>query len=117
MAASDFTLIPTWVTPEAPVYSNIITKSEGARKNYLNISTTATRKYKLKFEGLSDAQFTAFIAHIDARHSGFEAFSWQSVPAYIDAGANKTGRWVDKSFKPKPKAKSWDATIVFEQDV
>lgn len=117
MAASDFTLKPVWVKPVKREFHNIETKTESFKKHRMNISSLPTKIWKLKFEGMSDADYATLLAHYDARLGGYGSFSWQSVPSYIDSGTNKTGHWVDGSLKPDPAAKFWDVEIQFEEDV
>jgi len=116
MAADDFTLIPTWVKPLPSKFYNVVTKSESGKKEYQNISTTPTKQFELKFQGLSDTDYDSLRAHYEARYGGYDSFSWQSVPSYIESGANMTGRWKDKSLKAKARATCWDVTIIFEKD-
>ena len=124
MAASDFTIVPTWVEPLEPEFHNIVTPSESMKKNYQNISTNAILKYKLIFKGLGETNFWLLRNHYYDRQGGYASFVWTSVPAWIDTnqddladGSNITGRWVEGTFKSKPKAASWDAEIVFEEAV
>jgi len=117
MAADDFSLKPTWVEPESPEYHNVITKAESYKKVFTNISTTPTRIFKLKFDGLSDTDYATLKTHYEGRMGGYDSFSWTSVPAYIDSGTSKTGRWVDGSLKATPQAKHWEVEIQFEQEV
>jgi len=122
MAASDFTLVPTLVVPDEPEFNNLETPSESMKKNYLNLSSTPILRYKLIFEGMSNTNFWALHKHVYDRYVGYDSFSWQSVPAYIDTdmdgtpdGSNLTGRWVKDTFKFDPGPDSWDAEIVFEK--
>jgi hypothetical protein len=124
MAADDFSLVPTWVYPEEPEFHNIITPAESMKKQYQNLSATPWRRFRLVFKGLSDTNFWALYNHFYGRYGGYDSFSWQSVPSYIDTdqdgtpdGSNLTGRWVDKSFSFRPLANGWDAEVVFEVDV
>jgi len=122
MAADDFTLIPTWVIPFAPEFHNIITQSESMKKNYQNLSSNPVMKFKLIFEKLGDTNFWTLHNHYYGRYGGYDSFSWQSVPSYIDTnqdgtpdGTDMTGRWVEGSFQFQPESRSWSAEIVFEK--
>ncbi len=124
MAADDFALTPTWVQIEEPEYNNVITQSESMKKEFMNIATTPIEKFKLKFEGMSDANFKTLYDHYKGRYGGYDVFAWlnANIPAYIKTllgltTENLSGRWVTGSFKPKVRAKSFDAEIVFEKDI
>ena len=124
MAADDFTLMPTWVDPLEPEYNTVITPTESMKKEYMNISVNATEKFKLKYEGLSDANFKILFDHYKDRYGGYDAFAWKNVaiPAYIQTLLGLTtedliGRWVEKSFKFSPEPHSWTAEVVFEEQV
>jgi len=115
MAADDFALKPIWMEPKQIGFSNIITQSESNKKEYLNVSTTSVDIYTCTFV-LSDTDYATFLSHWNGRYGGFDLFSFIGVPAYI-SGSPITGRWVDKSFKPKPKAgATWDVSVDFEKD-
>jgi len=115
--ASNFTVTPTWVHPIEPEFHNIISKSESMKKVYYNVSATSISVFHLVFEGLSDAQFTTVREHYNETSGGYEPFYWNTVPSYIESGNTSIyGRWVEKSFKQKPKAKSWNCEIDFERD-
>ncbi len=122
MAADDFTLLPTWVYPLEPEYHNVITPSESMKKEYLNRSATAIEKFRLVYEGLSDANFEVLRDHQMGRYGGYDNFAWLSaaIPAYIIAlldlgGGDLDGRWVKGTFKATPKSNSWNAEIIFEK--
>ena len=124
MAADDFTLTPTWVIPENPEYHNMISKSDSMKKEYFNISSTPTEKFKLKWDGLSDADFKTLYDHVKGRYGGYDLFAWlnANIPSYLLTllgltSENLSGRWVDGTFKFNPKAKFWTAEIIFEKDV
>ena len=124
MAADDFSLMPTWVYPEEPEYHNIITPSESMKKEYLNLSVTPIEKFRLVFEGLSDANFKVIRDHVKGRYGGYDSFAWLNayIPAYVLAflgltTENLTGRWVDGSFKATPKANYFDVEITFEKAI
>jgi len=121
---ADFQLMPTWVDPLEPEYHNVITPTESMKKEYMNISTNATEKFKLKFEGLSDANFKILFDHYKGQYSGYAVFDWKNayIPGYLKTllgitSGDLTGRWVEKSFKFSPKAHSWTAEVVFEKQV
>lgn len=123
MAADDFALTPTWVYPEEPEYHNVITQSESQKKDYQNVSTTSIEKFKLKFEGMSDANFKTLYDHQKGRYGGYDLFAWlnANIPAYIKTllgitSENLSGRWIFGTFKFTPKAHSWDAEIIFEKN-
>ena len=124
MAADDFTLLPTWVYPDVPEYHNIETQSESMKKEYYNLSSTPVERFRLKFEGMSDANFKILFDHYKGRYGGYDEFAWLNayIPAYIKTllgitTEDLTGRWVNGSLKFDPKPKSWDAEVVFEKEV
>jgi len=124
MAADDFTLMPTWVDPLEPEYNTVITPTESMKKEYMSVSANATEKFKLKFEGLSDANFKTLFDHYKGRYAGYDAFAWKNaaIPAYILTllgltTEDLTGRWVEKSFQFSPQAHSWTAEVIFEKQV
>ena len=118
MAAGDaFTLTPSKVTPEDPRYHNVITESESQKKEYLNIAATPIERYTLVFKALSKADMETLRDHYRDQSGGYYLFSWQSVPSYIDSGANISGRWMDRSFKRTGiGANRWMCQIKFEKD-
>ena len=123
MAASDFTLIPTWVQPLEPIFNTLITQSETMKKEYQNISATSVKKYELKFEGLSDANFKVLFDHYNARYAGYASFVWKNayIPGYLKTllaitTGDITGRWVFGSFKYTLRATAWDAEITLEEN-
>ena len=118
MAAGDaFSLTPNKVSPHEPLYHNVITASESQKKEYLNMSATPILRYTLKFNVLSLTDMQTLRDHYKDQSGGYYLFSWQSVPTYIDSGANISGRWVDKSFKRTPAGKNqWMCEIKFEKD-
>ena len=123
MAGANFTLVPTWVYPLEPEYNTIETQSESMKKQYQSLSSTPVQKYRLVFEGLSDANRGTILNHYHTCLGGYDYFSWQSVPSYIDTnldgtpdGSNMTGRWVPGTLNMTPRANGWDVEIVFEKD-
>ena len=118
MAAGDpFSLTPHVVEPLEPEYYNIITPSESMKKEYINLSATPIEQYKLTFKVLTNTQRGTLKAHFEDQSGGYYVFSWQSVPSYINSGANISGRWVDGSLKMSPiGADQWACSIMFEKD-
>ena len=118
MAAGDpFTTDPHEVIPMEPEYHNIITPSESMKKEYINLSATPVEKYKLKFKAVSNTVRETILTHFKDQSGGYYSFSWQSVPSYINGGANITGRWIDKSFNMTPAGPMlWDCELTFEKD-
>lgn len=121
---ADFTLVPTWVHPEEPEFHNIETQSESMKKEYYNLSTSAVEKFRLVFEGLSDANFKTLRDHYMGRYGGFDSFLWKNsaipedIKTLLGLTTNDlTGRWVTGSFKHTPKPHSWEAEITFEREV
>ena len=124
MAGANFTLIPTWVYPEELEWNTLVTQSESMKKQYQSLSDTPGQKYRLVFTGLSDANRGVLLNHIYQCKGGFDSFSWQSVPSYIDTdldgtpdGSNMTGRWVEKSYDQTPRENAWDCEIIFEKAI
>ena len=119
---ANFELIPTWVTPEAPEYHNVITESESMKKDYQNLSTTPVEVFVLEFTGLSDANFKILYDHYYSEYGGYAEFNWLNakIPGYLKVllgitDGNLTGRWVKDSFSFTLKPHSWDAKIKFER--
>ena len=119
MAAGEaFTLVPNVVKTIPPEYYNVITQSESAKKEYMNIASTPTEPYELLFHALSDTDRDTLLTHYKENYGGYHSFSWQSVPSYIGSGANITGRWVDGSIDMAPIGRSrWRCSIAFEKEV
>lgn len=116
-AGSAFTLIPNEVITHEPEYHNIITSSESEKKEYMNISSNAVRKYTLKFKALTNANRDILQSHFDDQYGDYHLFSWQSVPDYIGSGANISGRWVKGSLKMSIISNKWRCEITFEKDI
>ena len=117
-AGADFTLVPNVVEIQEPEYHNIITQSESMKKEYLNLSSTPTERYLLKFKTLSSTNMNTLLTHFKDNYGGWYPFTWKSVPTYIGSGANLTGRWVDKSLKLMPVGnKYWQCEVMFEKSV
>jgi len=118
MAADDFTMTPNEAIEIVPDYHNIITPSESMKKEFLNIAATPLQRYRLKFKTLTTANKDVLLAHYKARYGGYDEFIWTSVPAYIESGANITGRWVDGSLDITPVANGrWVCSIIIEKSV
>ena len=118
MAAGDpFTMDPQEVIELEPTYNNVITESESMKKEYLNLSATPIRRYRLLFKGLSNTDRETLLTHFEDQSGGYYQFTWQSVPSYINGGSNITGRWVDGSFRSNPVGPViWDCEVTFEKD-
>lgn len=121
---ADFQLLPTWVHPLEPEYHNIITPVDSMKKEYMNLSATAVEKFRLVFEGMSDANFKTLRDHYKTSYGEYDNFDWKNayIPDYILTLLGLTsedisGRWVRGSFRSKPLANSWDADITFEKAV
>ena len=116
MGAGDaFTAVPYIAVVVKDDYHNIITPTESMKKEYLNMSSTPEEQWELQFKALTSAQMNAIKDHYDDQYGGYAEFSWQSVPSYINSGANMTGRWVDRSFKQTPNSNKWNVSITFEK--
>lgn len=117
MAAGDpFSLTPQDAITLEPDYHNVITETESMKKDYQNISVTPVLKYKLIFKALTSANRDVLLAHYNDQYGGYHSFSWQSVPSYIGAGANITGRWVKGSLNMTIISNKWRCEVVFEKD-
>ena len=116
-AGSAFTLTSSEAITLEPEYHNVITQSESMKKDYQNISTTPTRKYKLNFKALTNTDRDVLLTHYDDQYGGYHSFSWQSVPSYIGGGANITGRWVKGSLSMTVISNKWKCSIVFEKNI
>lgn len=116
MAGEAFTLIPQEVITSEPIYYNVITTSESMKKEYMNISSTPIERYELTFKILTSTDRDILLNHYNAQYGGYHNFSWQSVPSYIGAGANITGRWVTGSLSMTIISNHWRCKIVFEKE-
>ena len=113
---ADFTMIPHEVEIIAPYYSNAISASESMKKEFFNLSATPIERYNLKFLALTSTELGTLRTHYKDNSGGYYPFTWKSVPTYIDAGANITGRWVDGSFTVASVAGLyWSCNIAFEK--
>jgi len=117
---ADFSdVTPTWVIPLDEDYNVTITQSENLRKTFDLLSATPVIGYRLLFNGVTDGQFAAILAHYRGVSGTFAAFTWNTVPSYIDGGGgvgiSMLGRWAGKP-KFTPKSKSWDVEMMFEKD-
>ena len=116
MAADDFATAPSEVVELPPAFNNIITTTESEKKEFLNLSVTPIRVYRLKFNAQSTAVKDAILAHHDARYGGYDDFTWTSVPDHVNSGANLQGRWIDGSIRFIPIGyKLWNISIDFEK--
>ena len=116
MAAGDaFTVKPYIAIPETPDYNNIISESESMKKEYLNLSATPVERWQLHFKALTSTEMNAILTHYKDQSGGYYAFSWQSVPTYINSGSNMTGHWVDKSWKVSQTSNKWSVQVSFEK--
>ena len=114
MGVRDFDMKPTWVEPEEPVYNVLVTDSDGMKREHILVSTTAVKRYKVTYSGVSDGGYTQFLNHFNSCYGGAYYFDWNSIPSYIESGATQRGYWVSGTWKPKVEARSWDWTITFE---
>lgn len=124
MAADDFSLMPTWVENEPPEFHNVITQTEGFKKDYQNISVNAIEKFKLIYTGLSDANAKVLRDHYNARYGGYDSFAWKNayIPTFLKnilglTTEDLTGRWIDGSLSLRVRSSCYDAEIVFEREV
>jgi len=124
MAADDFTITPTWVDVLAPLYPNIITVSENYKKDYQNLSGVPVEKFRLRFNGLSDANAETLYEHYKGRYGGYDDFAWKAanIPSYINdycdlGGTDLTGRWIDKSWKDAIQSRAHNVEIIFERSI
>ena len=116
-AGSDFTLVPSEVVELEPDYHNVITESESMKKEFLNMSATATQRYRMKFNAMTTANKNTLLTHFKDQSGGYYKFIWKSVPAYIEAGGNITGRWVRGSLSITPIGyKMWQVSVTMEKD-
>lgn len=117
-AGDDFSLKPNNVTTLEPKYYNVITESESAKKEYMNISSSPVERYELKFAALDDADWNTLLSHYKDNYGGYHSFTWKSVPTYIGTGANLTGRWVDGSLHMESHDfVGWKCSIIFEKAI
>lgn len=124
--ASNFTIVPTKVTPLPPVYRTDVTQSDGFAKQYQSRTSTPEQRFKLLFEKMSDTDWNTLITHYVECLGGYDNFSWQSVPAYIDTdldgtadGSNMTGRWLEGSISEPTMGANHvgDIEIIFIKDI
>ena len=111
---ANFTLIPTRVIPLTPKWNTLITQSEGMKKQYQSLTDTPEEKFLLIFVKMSDANYLTLLDHYNDCQGGYDSFSWQSVPSYIDTnrdgaadGSNMTGRWEENSLS-RPVINAYD---------
>jgi len=116
-AGENFTLKPYLVITSPPSYYNIITQSESAKKEYMNIASTPIQFYTLYFI-LTNTNRDILLNHYKDNYGGYHNFLWASVPEYINSGANITGRWVDNSLSMNSTGGNhWQISVVFEVEV
>lgn len=115
MPADDFTLVPTWVEPETRQYHNIETRSESMKREVINLSATPLRRFRLRWEGMSDADYATLLAHYSARYGEVDPFTWTTPPTYIST-LDMVGRWVDGSLDARPLSHAWWVEVLFELD-
>jgi len=117
-AGADFTLVPSVVEILEPVYNNVTSQSESMKKEYINIAATPMERYRLSFKALSSTDMATLRTHFKDNSGDYYPFTWKSVPSYVDAGANKTGRWVAGTLKISPNAELyWSCEVTFETQV
>lgn len=119
MPADDFTIQPTWMTPDGPVYSVIVTESENFRKEYTSLSTAPVEVWKCEFNLLKTADRNTIRNHYKARLGGFDVFAMTNIPTYMTgtSSTSMTGRWVNKSYSEKlvDQKAGWNIEIEFEK--
>jgi hypothetical protein len=118
MAAGDaFSLTPTVVIPIEPDYYNIITPSESMKKEYLNMSATPVKRWTIRINVLTSAQMNTWLTHFNDNSGAYYKFTWNTVPSYVNSGANIDGRWVKGTWRASPlKGGYWSCEAVFEKD-
>jgi len=118
MAADDFAITPSWVTPAGPVYNNVISPSESQKKEYLNLSVTPVEEFALIFTLVSTTIRDQIKAHYNGRYGGYDKFQWQTVPSPIVASSSTMdGRWIDGSYKENYTGPAgWNIEVGFEKD-
>ncbi len=116
-AGSAFTLVPNEVITLEPEFNTVTTQSESMKKEYYEISANAVEQYRLNFKALTNANRDILLTHYKDQSGSYHNFSWQSVPSYIGAGANITGRWVKGSLQMTIISNRWKCSIVFEVEI
>lgn len=114
-AGSPFSETPNLVETVEPVYNNVETQTESMKKEYFNLSTTPLERFRLTFNVRDDAERDVILDHFNDQLGSFYSFSWQSVPDYVNSGANITGRWVQGSLNMTAISGKWKVTIDFEK--
>lgn len=115
MAAGDpFTVVPNTVVTLAPKYNNVSSQTESMKKERFGISETPFQIYQLEFKVRSDSERDTILNHYKDQRGDLYSFEWQSVPSYINSGANITGNWVLDSIKMPTNSNKWRVTIDFE---
>ena len=113
----NFGVTPTWVVPREEDFAVLITQSESFKKDYQLLDTNSIRVYDLTFTGVTDSIRNTIFAHRTSVTGPYDSFTWTSVPSYLNAGTTMTVRYVAKSYKEQPQARSWDIRLSFERDV
>ena len=116
-AGDAFTITPNSVLELVPEYNNVISQTESMKKEYFNISANAVRKFKLEFKAVTSTVRNAILDHYKAQSGGYYPFSWQTVPSYIDSGANIIGRWVEESYNESHASNKFKISLTFEKQV
>ncbi len=112
-----FTIVPNSVIELVPEYNNVISQTESMKKEYFNVSANAVRKFKLDFKAVTNTVRNNILDHYKAQSGGYYPFSWQTIPSYIDSGANMTGRWAEGSYSESHISNLFKISITFEKQV
>jgi phage-related protein len=91
-------------------------KQRVKKKEYYDISATAVQKWDLTFKAVTSTVMNTILTHFNDQSGGYHNFSWQSVPDYINSGANITGRWIKGSLRITPNSNKWKITVSFEKE-
>jgi hypothetical protein len=94
MAAGDaFTWTPNKVKTDEPEFPVVVTEAESFKKVTALIDVDENMRWQLLFKNASLADRNAILAHFRDQSGGYFPFSWTTVPAYVEAGANQTVRY------------------------
>lgn len=116
MAASDFDWYPTWVEPEKPDFSVLVTETENFKKDYQEISDSNTERFHLTFDGVSDSNRNSMRDHYTNSATGpLEFFTWTTVPSYLNSGTTMVVRYIKDSYKERPRPRYWEIELSFEE--
>jgi hypothetical protein len=113
----DFTWTPTWVTPRAKQWPVLITQSESFKKDYQLLDTNSLNVYELEFDGVTDSTRNAILNHFTGVTGPYDSFWWSTVPSYLNIGSGVTVRYLPGSYQESPRARYWEITFSFEEDV